>query len=273
MPPPIRIAVIMAGGPANASGRCRERSRPKQLLRLTRPTRTLLASAVERIAPLVPRERVYIATARGLVEPIRQARTGVPDETCSASRASATRPAAWSYAAARILARYGEARAAEISMAVLTADHRIDSVNSSARRSRRRCPSPNAAPRWRPSASSPPGPKPASVTSRSPRTPQPYYLCRRTAVVTRSPAFARNRTTPPPKSSCAPAAFSEQRQFFLAARYFSGGSRPGRPGPRQATRAMAAALRRRRRGPGRPAFEDLADIRSITALMEKARAS
>jgi len=127
MPPPIRIAVIMAGGAGERFWPLSRRSRPKQLLRLTRPDQTLLGNAVERIAPLIARERVYIATARGLVEPVRAARTGVPDENVLGEPCKRNTAGCLVYAVAQILARYGEARAAGISMAILTADHRIDS--------------------------------------------------------------------------------------------------------------------------------------------------
>ena len=59
----------MAGGAGERFWPLSRQARPKQLLKLTHPDLTLLEEAVQRIAPLIPAERIYIATARGLVEP------------------------------------------------------------------------------------------------------------------------------------------------------------------------------------------------------------
>jgi mannose-1-phosphate guanylyltransferase len=63
-------AVIMAGGAGTRFWPASRETRPKQLLPLADPAgkESLLAATVRRIAPLVPPERVYIATGTKLVD-------------------------------------------------------------------------------------------------------------------------------------------------------------------------------------------------------------
>jgi mannose-1-phosphate guanylyltransferase len=70
-------AIIMAGGRGERFWPASTRTHPKQLLDLF-DGKPLLVSAVERIEPLIPRERILIVTNADLVEPIRQALPGFP---------------------------------------------------------------------------------------------------------------------------------------------------------------------------------------------------
>ena len=125
--PSVRIAVIMAGGSGERFWPLSRRLRPKQLLRLTRADMTLLEESIERIAPLIPRERIFIATSRELVAPIREAQTGVPGNNVIGEPCKRNTAGCLAWAAAHALARFpGQ----PITMAVLTADHRIDEVES-----------------------------------------------------------------------------------------------------------------------------------------------
>lgn len=119
-----RVAVIMAGGSGERFWPLSRMQRPKQLLNLTDPDRTMLAEAVDRVTPLVPKEHVYIATGRHLVAPIRSAEVGVAGENILAEPCKRNTAGCLVYAAASILARYG-GDGTDISMAVLTADHII----------------------------------------------------------------------------------------------------------------------------------------------------
>lgn len=121
-----RIAIILAGGAGERFWPLSRRCHPKQLLCLASKDQTLLAEAIERIAPLIPRERIFIITSRALVEPIRQALTSLPPENVIGEPCKRNTAGALTYAAAQMIARYGEPDAARISMAILTADHRID---------------------------------------------------------------------------------------------------------------------------------------------------
>lgn len=120
-----RIAVIMAGGSGERFWPLSRRERPKQLLRLTDPERSMLEEAVERIAPLIAPERVIIATAKHLVEPIRAALAGqLPAENVIGEPCKRNTAGCLAFAAAHALQRFG-GDPSKISMAVLTADHSI----------------------------------------------------------------------------------------------------------------------------------------------------
>ena len=125
MSQPIRIAVIMAGGAGERFWPLSRQGRPKQLLRLTNPDQTLLEESIARIAPLIPAERIFIATARPLVEAIRAARTGAPPENVLGEPCKRNTAGCLCYAVARMLAKFGSENAARVTMAVLTADHQI----------------------------------------------------------------------------------------------------------------------------------------------------
>lgn len=120
---PRRVGVVMAGGSGERFWPLSRRRRPKQLLRLTSQTQTMLAEAVSRVAPVIPPEDVYIVTGKHLVEPIREARVGLPDENVIAEPVKRNTAGCLVYAAAYLVAKYGEDR--PLSMAVLTADHVI----------------------------------------------------------------------------------------------------------------------------------------------------
>jgi len=128
-----RAAVIMAGGSGERFWPLSRRLRPKQLLNLTSPEQSVLAEAVDRIAALIPTSDIYIATGEHLLEPIRDARLGIPPENVLAEPCKRNTAGCLAYATAQLLARYGTPerppRSPElqraISMAVLTADHLI----------------------------------------------------------------------------------------------------------------------------------------------------
>ncbi len=119
-----RVAVIMAGGSGERFWPVSRRLRPKQLLRLTDPATTMLHEAVERIRPVVPPERVFVATGEHLVAPIRATGVGVPDANVIAEPCKRNTSGCLAYAAAHVLATV-EADPAKVSMAVTTADHII----------------------------------------------------------------------------------------------------------------------------------------------------
>ncbi|NIA13301.1 MAG: NTP transferase domain-containing protein [Nitrospiraceae bacterium] len=128
-----RVAIVMAGGSGERFWPLSRQLRPKQLLCLSGGQKSLLAEAVARIAPLIPPEDVYIATARHLAEPIRAARVGVPDENVIAEPCKRNTAGCLAYATAHLLARYAsadtppesEALQNRLSVAVLTADQVI----------------------------------------------------------------------------------------------------------------------------------------------------
>ena len=114
----------MAGGSGERFWPLSRRDRPKQLLRLTDPDRTLLQEAVDRISPLIPLEQVFIATGRSLQGPIRAAGLGVPDENVLAEPCKRNTAGALAWVAAEMLARFG-GDGSDVTLCVLTADHVI----------------------------------------------------------------------------------------------------------------------------------------------------
>lgn len=119
----LRFAVIMAGGSGERFWPASRRARPKQLLRLTDPNLSMIEEAIERIAPLIPREQILIATSELLARPIADALPGLPRENILAEPEKRNTAACLALAAAHLEQRYGAEQ--EMLMAVLTADHQI----------------------------------------------------------------------------------------------------------------------------------------------------
>lgn len=115
------VAVILAGGVGERFWPLSTASRPKQLLNLTNPTRTLLSEAVHRAEPLFGRSRMFIATGprigaalahSGLLDPEHTFIEPAPKNTLGAI----------CWAAAQLRTRGFRD---DTVMAVLTADHAI----------------------------------------------------------------------------------------------------------------------------------------------------
>lgn len=118
-----RFAVIMAGGSGERFWPASRRARPKQLLRLTDPDRSMLEEAIDRIEPLIPRENVLIATSELLQGPIREGIPSLPPENVIGEPAKRNTAACLALAAAHLEQRFGDP--SHLAMAVLTADHLI----------------------------------------------------------------------------------------------------------------------------------------------------
>lgn len=117
-----RVAVIMAGGSGERFWPLSRQNRPKQLLRLTSDTETLLQEAVSRVAPLVGLENVFVATTTRLAAAIKASGTGIPTENVLAEPAKRNTAGCLCWVAAQLAARFPEGDPA---IAVLTADHLI----------------------------------------------------------------------------------------------------------------------------------------------------
>jgi len=124
MPSQQRVAIIMAGGSGERFWPVSRRLKPKQLLRLTSPTDTMLHEAVNRLLPLIPAAHIYVQTSPELVAAIREAGLAIPEENVIAEPCRRNTAGCLAYAAAYMMARYGD-DGAGLSMAVVTADHRI----------------------------------------------------------------------------------------------------------------------------------------------------
>ena len=117
-----RVGVIMAGGSGERFWPLSRANHPKQLLRLTSETDSMLSEAAKRIMPLIPPEHVYVQTATHLRDAIIRADIGIPPENVLAEPCKRNTSGCLAYAAAHLLAIYGD----NVTMAVLTADQVVD---------------------------------------------------------------------------------------------------------------------------------------------------
>lgn len=114
------FAFIMAGGAGERFWPVSRLSRPKQLLRLSRPDLSLLEEAVARVEPLFGKNRVYIATGKSVELPIRESGAVAPENVwVEPLRRNTLGCLCW--AAANLKAVHRE----NVGMAILTADHLI----------------------------------------------------------------------------------------------------------------------------------------------------
>jgi len=121
---PTRVAIIMAGGSGERFWPLSRPSRPKQLLPLTPSGRSLLEEAVLRVQPLIPSERIFIATSPLLRDPIERCGLGIPPGNILAEPCKRNTAGCLAFATACILARL-QSDGSDVSVAVLTGDHLI----------------------------------------------------------------------------------------------------------------------------------------------------
>lgn len=119
-----RVAVIMAGGSGERFWPLSRKNRPKQLLKLASPDATMLEQTIARVRPLVAADDVVIAAAPHLVDPIRASMPDFPAHRIFAEPCKRNTTGCLVWAAAQLLAEDPEAEE-QVSMAVLTADHRV----------------------------------------------------------------------------------------------------------------------------------------------------
>lgn len=116
----------MAGGSGERFWPLSRASRPKQLLHLTDPDISMLEEAVRRIEPLVGANDVFIATA-GSLRPAIESTGLAPAMRIFAEPDRRNTLGALVWVAAQIMALIPE-RWMEVSLAVLTADHKIENA-------------------------------------------------------------------------------------------------------------------------------------------------
>jgi mannose-1-phosphate guanylyltransferase len=120
-----RVAVIMAGGAGERFWPVSTPGSPKQFLRLADPESSLLAQAADRAVRLVGTENSYVATGAALVGQSRAECPGLPDTNFFAEPARRNTAGCLALAAGSLIAADPDGWPAT-SMAVLTADHRIE---------------------------------------------------------------------------------------------------------------------------------------------------
>jgi len=114
----------MAGGSGERFWPLSRVNRPKQLLCLDDTEKTMLVRALERISEVIPLNNIFIITAEHLLDPIRQVLADFPPENVIAEPSKRNTAPCLAYAISYIRAKYNIPDD-EISVAVLTADHKI----------------------------------------------------------------------------------------------------------------------------------------------------
>lgn len=123
----IRAAIIMAGGAGERFWPLSTPTRPKHLLNLTRPDKSLLDEATSRIQPLVG-DSVYIATSGALKQVIEEANL-VPQGNVLGEPLRRNTLGCLVWVTAQLMAKHPETWRS-ITAAILTADHWIGDENA-----------------------------------------------------------------------------------------------------------------------------------------------
>ncbi|MBI2793688.1 MAG: mannose-1-phosphate guanylyltransferase [Ignavibacteria bacterium] len=118
-------AVIMAGGSGERFWPYSRKSKPKQLLRLTSPHKTMIEEAIERIRPIIPLERILIITSKVLRAEIINAVPFFPAANVIAEPAKRNTAPCLALGASVIKTRLKETKETDAVMCVFTADHFI----------------------------------------------------------------------------------------------------------------------------------------------------
>ncbi len=120
----------MAGGAGERFWPLSRRNKPKQLLPLNEPDKSMLLEAVERATALAGMDNTYIVTGKHLAAPIRDAGLPLPRENVLTEPCKRNTTGALAYITAHLLARHGDAASERICLAIMTADHRIGDVDA-----------------------------------------------------------------------------------------------------------------------------------------------
>lgn len=120
------LALVLAGGSGERFWPLSRPHRPKQLLDLDGSGRCLLRQAVNHLDPLIPKEQIYISTNRLLAPAIADVLDELSEKAFLAEPCSKNTCGALIYALARLLAEKGEDRCAGLTLAIITADQKIE---------------------------------------------------------------------------------------------------------------------------------------------------
>lgn len=119
-----RIALVMAGGSGERFWPLSRANKPKQLLRLTHPTMSMLEEAIARVTPVVGEPNVFVATSETLMGSILEA-GAVPGVRVFGEPDRRNTLGALVWATASLISLF-PLDWADMTVAVLTADHKID---------------------------------------------------------------------------------------------------------------------------------------------------
>lgn len=119
-----RYCVIMAGGSGTRFWPVSTTDRPKQFLKLASPDSTLLEDAVARAVQITGRENVLISTGKHLTQRTKRTIPSLAEDQIIAEPTKRNTAGALVWVAGTLMARNPDSWE-EITLAVLTADHRV----------------------------------------------------------------------------------------------------------------------------------------------------
>ncbi|MCB0701084.1 MAG: mannose-1-phosphate guanylyltransferase [Ignavibacteriae bacterium] len=119
----IRNVVIMAGGSGERFWPLSRKNKPKQLLELTSSGKVMIAEAIDRVAPMIDYDNIYIITGEHLKKPIEDALPQLPKENIIAEPAKRNTAPCLALAAGILMDKNNGKNQ---SIAVLTADQIIE---------------------------------------------------------------------------------------------------------------------------------------------------
>ncbi|MBZ0257612.1 NTP transferase domain-containing protein, partial [bacterium] len=105
------VTIIMAGGSGERFWPLSRRRRPKQLLRLTDGSESMLERCVRQWLPISGPEHLFIATNEALSEPIQAQLPDFPQANILTEPMPRNTAGCLAFAAAHLLARWGERQA------------------------------------------------------------------------------------------------------------------------------------------------------------------
>ncbi len=122
--PAERFAVVMAGGAGERFWPLSRATRPKQLLNLGPSGRSLLEETIERVLPLVERERLFVVTGKHLREHLAAANLPIGEEQILAEPCKRNTAGCIAYATAYVLAKF-DCPPERATLIIVPADHYI----------------------------------------------------------------------------------------------------------------------------------------------------
>lgn len=122
-----RVALIMAGGSGERFWPLSRKTFPKQLLKLNSTEKTLLEESIDRVAPIIDKNDIYIITSEILAPVMREMLRDFPPENIIPEPAKRNTAPCLALGAAVVIAKYENEgiKPEDISIAVLTADQAI----------------------------------------------------------------------------------------------------------------------------------------------------
>lgn len=120
------LALVLAGGSGERFWPLSRPHRPKQLLDLDGSGKCLLRQTVDHLEPLLKQDQIYISTNGLLAPAVREVLDELPESNVLAEPSSKNTAGALIYTLASLLAERGEEACNELTLAIVTADQKIE---------------------------------------------------------------------------------------------------------------------------------------------------